>query len=152
MKRRSWSRIRPPRLALASELLSRWFTIPPQSETALAMHVPEEMFVKSRAELLPDMQERLALATGVLLGIGKLSVSVTPSVQAGNDMQKLMLSQQRARAVMEWFAAMGVKAVLGTTTGDAEAALAIGPGVDLLIEGSSGDPAEADAKAKKAEL
>lgn len=139
------------RLSLASELLSRWFTIPPQSESGLTMHVAEEMFVKSRAELVPDMQERLALATGVLLGIGKLSVSVTPSVQAGNDMQKLQLSQQRARAVMEWFAAMGVKAVLGTTTGDAEASLAIGPGVDLLIEAASGDLSEPD-KAKKAEL
>jgi outer membrane protein OmpA-like peptidoglycan-associated protein len=140
------------RLQMASELLSRWFTLQPPSETGFTMHVPEEMFVKSRAELLPQMQERLALTTGVLLGIGKLSVSVTPSVQASTDMQKLALSQQRARAVMEWFASMGVKAAMGAPSPSSEAieaALALGPGVDLMIAGSSLEQADLDAAKPK---
>jgi outer membrane protein OmpA-like peptidoglycan-associated protein len=136
------------RLQMASELLSRWFTLQPPSETGFTMHVPEEMFVKNRAELVPQMQERLALTTGVLLGIGKLSVSVTPSVQTSSDMQKLALSQQRARAVMEWFASMGLKAAMGAPSPSSEAieaSLALGPGVDLMIAGSSLAQAELDA-------
>jgi len=36
-----------------------------------------------------------------------MNVSVTPSVQTTNDMQKLSLSQQRARSVMEWLTEKG---------------------------------------------
>jgi hypothetical protein len=116
------------------------------------MHVSEDMFVKSSADLVPAMQQRLALATGVLLGIGKMSVSVTPSVQTTNDMQKLMLSQQRARSVMEWLTEKGVKTVLGTASPDADASLALGPGVDLLIASGGGEPIDAQtAKVKSTE-
>ena len=78
-------------------------------------------------------------------GIGKLSVSVTPSIQISTDMQKLALSQQRARALMEWLASMGLKATMGTASADAETALAIGPGVDLMIAAGSIDPSKPEA-------
>jgi outer membrane protein OmpA-like peptidoglycan-associated protein len=133
------------RLALASELLSRWFTVPPPTEAGLAVHVPEDMFAKGGTDLLPQMQDRLNFATGVLLGIGKLSVAVTPSVQISTDMQKLALSQQRARALMEKLASMGPKATMGTASADAETALAIGPGVDLLIAAATVDLPKPDA-------
>jgi len=140
------------RMAMASELLSRWFTLPPANESGLTMHVSEDMFVKNSSELVPAMQQRMALATGVLLGIGKMNVSVTPSVQTTNDMQKLALSQQRARSVMEWLTEKGVKAVLGTASPDAEASLALGPGVDLLIASGGGEPTDVQsAKSKSAE-
>ena len=52
-------------------------------------------------------------------------------------MQKLALSQQRARAgSMEWLLARGVRAVMGTAVPDAEASMAMGPGVDLFISGA----------------
>ena len=133
------------RLTLASELLSRWFTLPPTTESGLTVHVPEDMFAKGSTDPLPAMRERLALAAGVLLGIGKLSVSVTPSIQISTDMQKLALSQQRARALMEWLASMGLKATMGTASADAETALAIGPGVDLMIAAGSIDPSKPEA-------
>ncbi len=133
------------RLTLASELISRWFTLPPPTESGFTVHVPEEMFAKGSADPLPAMQERLALATGVLLGIGNLSVSVTPSIQISTDMQKLARSQQRARALMEWLASMGLKATMGTASADAETSLAIGPGVDLMIGSGSLDPPKPDA-------
>jgi hypothetical protein len=82
------------------------------------------------------MKQRLTLATGTLLGIGGLSVSVSPSVQAGDDVQKLAMSQQRARAVMEWLLSMGVASVMGTASPDADASMAMGPGIDLLVAGS----------------
>jgi hypothetical protein len=121
------------RVALASELLSKWFTVPPPTDAGLTVHVPENMFVKTHTDLVPAMQQRLSLATGALLGIGKLSVSVSPSVQSSSDPQKLALSQQRARTVMEWLQSMGVQAVMGAAAPDAEASLAMGPGVDLVI-------------------
>jgi outer membrane protein OmpA-like peptidoglycan-associated protein len=121
------------RMAMASELLSKWFTVPPPTDAGLTVHVPESMFVKAHTDLVPAMQQRLSLATGALLGIGKLSVSVSPSVQSSSDVQKLALSQLRARAVMEWLQSMGVQAVMGATAPDAEASLAMGPGVDLVI-------------------
>jgi outer membrane protein OmpA-like peptidoglycan-associated protein len=140
------------RLALASELLSRWFTLPPATESGLTMHVSEDMFLKSSSDLVPAMQQRMALATGVLLGIGKMNVSVTPSVQTTNDMQKLSLSQQRARSVMEWLTEKGVRAVLGTASPDADASLALGPGVDLLIASGVGEPTDVQsAKIKSTE-
>lgn len=121
------------RVALASELLSKWFTVPPPTDAGLTVHVPENMFVKTHTDLVPAMQQRLSLATGALLGIGKLTVSVSPSVQSSSDPQKLALSQQRARTVMEWLQSMGVQAVMGAAAPDAEASLAMGPGVDLVI-------------------
>jgi outer membrane protein OmpA-like peptidoglycan-associated protein len=121
------------RVAMASELLSKWFTIPPPTDAGLTVHVPESMFLKAHTDLVPAMQQRLSLATGALLGIGKLSVSVSPSVQSSSDVQKLALSQERARAVMEWLQSMGVQAVMGAAAPDAEASLAMGPGVDLVI-------------------
>jgi hypothetical protein len=129
------------RVATASELLGKWFTVPPPTEAGLTLHVPETVFVKSRMDLVPDMELRLSLATGALLGIGKMAVSVSPSVQSGTDMQKLALSQQRARAVMEWLLARGVKAVMGTAAPDAEASMAMGPGVDLFISGTTTESA-----------
>ena len=129
------------RIASASELLGKWFTVPPPTEAGLTLHVPETVFVKGRTELGPDTELRLSLATGALLGIGKLSVSVSPSVQSGTDMQKLALSQQRARAVMEWLLARGVRAVMGTAAPDAEASMAMGPGVDLFISGAAAESA-----------
>jgi hypothetical protein len=121
------------RVAMASDLLSKWFTVPPPTDAGLTVHVPEVMFVKAHTDLVPAMQQRLSLATGALLGIGKLSVSVSPSVQSSSDVQKLALSQQRARALMEWLQSMGVQAVMGAAAPDAEASLAMGPGVDLVI-------------------
>lgn len=126
------------RVALASDVLSKWFTVPPPTDAGLTVHVPENMFLKGTKELVPDMKQRLTLATGTLLGIGGLSVSVSPSVQGGDDVQKLAMSQQRARAVMEWLLSMGVASVMGTASPDADASMAMGPGVDLLITGSGG--------------
>jgi hypothetical protein len=126
------------RVMLASEVLSKWFTVPPPSESGLMVHVPENMFLKGSNELVPDMKQRLSLATGTLLGIGGLSVSVSPSVQGGDDVQKLAMSQQRARAVMEWLSSMGVTSVMGTSSPDAEASMAMGPGIDLWVAGSGG--------------
>jgi hypothetical protein len=60
-------------------------------------------------------------------------------------MQKLALSQQRARALMEKLASMGLKATMGTASADAETALAIGPGVDLLIAAATVDLPKPDA-------
>jgi hypothetical protein len=127
------------RVAMASELLSKWFDIPPPTEAGLTLHVPESMFVKSRMDLVPAMELRLSLATGALLGIGKMVVSVSPSVQSGNDLQKLALSQQRARALMEWLLAKGVQANMATAAADAEASMAMGPGVDLLVAAGNVD-------------
>jgi hypothetical protein len=124
------------RVALAGDVLSKWFTVPPPTDAGLTVHVPENMFLKGTKELLPDMKQRLSLATGTLLGIGGLSVSVSPSVQGGDDVQKLAMSQQRARAVMEWLLSMGVSSVMGTASPDADASMAMGPGVDLLVAGS----------------
>lgn len=132
------------RLALTAELLNRWFTLPPPSESGLTLHVAEESFAKSSTDLVPAMQERLALAIGVMLGIGNLNVSVTPSVLANSDIQKLALSQQRARAVMEWCASMGVKAVVGSAASDAETSLALGPGIDLTITAGGFDQSKSD--------
>jgi len=39
---------------------------------------------------------------------------------------------------------MGLKATMGTTSADAETALAIGPGVDLMIVPGSIDPPKPD--------
>lgn len=129
------------RVATASELLGKWFTVPPPTESGFTLHVSETVFAKGRTDLLPDTETRLSLAAGALLGIGKLSVSVSPSVQSGTDMQKLALSQKRARAVMEWLLARGIRAVMGTATPDAEASMAMGPGVDLFISGATTESA-----------
>jgi hypothetical protein len=46
---------------------------------------------------------------------------------------------------MERFASMGVKATMGTASADAEASLAMGPGVDLLIAAATVDLPKPDA-------
>ena len=43
--------------------------------------------------------------------------------------------------LMEWLLAKGVQAVMGTAAPDAEASMAMGPGVDLLIAGTGVEPA-----------
>ncbi len=124
------------RQELATQLLSRWLVLDP-AEGTLAAHISsDEGFVKGRVELTPTARERLSLAAGILLGIGNVSVAVTPALQLSEDPAKLALSQRRARAVMEWLASLGVKAAAGVpppSTGAEEKALAPGPGVDLLI-------------------
>jgi hypothetical protein len=130
------------RIAAASELLGKWFTVQPPTESGLTLHVPDSVFVKGRTDLVPDTELRLSLATGALLGIGKLNVSVSPSVLSGTDMQKLGFEQQRARAVMEWLQARGVRAVMSNSAPDAEASMAMGPGVDLFISGAMAESAQ----------
>ena len=89
-------------------------------------------------DLTPDAKDRLATAAGILLGIGNLTVTVTPALQATEDVKQLGLSQQRSRATMEWLDSMGLKAVEGvppdaSASAAVERALAPGPGVDLVI-------------------
>jgi len=131
------------RMEAASQLLSRWLVLDPM-EGALAAHITsDEGFVKGRTDLSASTRDRLSVAAGILLGIGSVNVTVTPALQMSEDVRQLGLSQQRARAVMEWLASLGLKATAGVpppSTGAVEKALAPGPGVDVVIsfEGAGG--------------
>jgi outer membrane protein OmpA-like peptidoglycan-associated protein len=125
------------RQALAVSLLGRWLVMD-ADEKAITAHVTNDGFNKGRTDLTADAKDRLATAAGILLGIGNLTVTVTPALQATEDVKQLGLSQQRARAMMEWLDSMGLKAVEGvppdaSASAAVERALAPGPGVDLLI-------------------
>jgi len=125
------------RQALAVGLLGRWLVMD-ADDKAITAHITNDGFTKGRADLTPDAKDRLSTAAGILLGIGNLTVTVTPALQATEDVKLLGLSQQRARATMEWLASMGLKAVEGvppdaSATAAVERALAPGPGVDLVI-------------------
>jgi hypothetical protein len=130
------------RLKLAASLLPRWLPTEP-AENGLLARLSAEEFVHGRPELEAGSRERVGIGAGVLLGIGGLNVMVTPSLQLSEDVRILALAQQRARAVMDWLASVGVKASVGTPPPippGAEAALTTSPGVDLLI--SAGDGSE----------
>jgi outer membrane protein OmpA-like peptidoglycan-associated protein len=123
------------RLQLAKELLSRWLVME-SDDKAITAHLPSDGFTKGRAELTQDSKNRLATFAGILLGIGNLTVTVTPALQLSEDVKQLGLSQQRARALMEWLASLAIKAGVGLpadASAAVERALAPGPGVDLLI-------------------
>jgi outer membrane protein OmpA-like peptidoglycan-associated protein len=141
------------RQELATQLLSRWLVLDPVEGAALAAHISsDEGFVKGRLDMTPATRERLSLVAGILLGIGNVSVSVTPALQLSEEPAKLALSQKRARAVMEWLASVGISAAAGVplpSTEAAEKALAPGPGVDLLISFEA-EPAPAPAAAGQA--
>jgi outer membrane protein OmpA-like peptidoglycan-associated protein len=125
------------RQALAVGLLGRWLVME-SDDKAITAHVTNDGFNKGRTDLTPDAKDRLATAAGILLGIGNLTVTVTPALQLTEDVKQLGLSQQRARALMEWLDSMGLKAVEGvppdaSASAAVERALAPGPGVDLVI-------------------
>ncbi len=125
------------RVRLASELLARWMPTETQGE-GLVARVQNDDYVKGRPELMPATRERLAIALGVVMGIGGLSVSVSPGLQMTEDLKLLALGQQRARGLMDWFASVGVHATIGAPPASAttaDAALSDGPGVDLTITG-----------------
>ncbi len=131
------------RLHLASELLARWLPVE-STDGGLVAHLATEEFVKSKVDLSATARERLAISVGLLLGIGGFSVSVSPALQMSEDVRQLGLAQQRARALMDWLASLGLKATVGSppsTSTLAEAALSAGPGVDLLI--ATGEPVPA---------
>jgi outer membrane protein OmpA-like peptidoglycan-associated protein len=123
------------RMQRANQLLSRWLVLD-VGDNAITVHIADEKFAKGRTELTVDARERLDTAAGIVLGIGNLAVTVTPTLQTSEDVRKLGLSQQRARSVMEWLASLGVKAKDGVpvdTGGAVEKALGAGAGVDLVI-------------------
>lgn len=139
------------RQQFAAQLLGRWLVMQ-NSERALTAHITsDEGFVKGRIELTPVARERVSVAAGILLGIGNVTVKVTPALQLNDDVKQLELSQHRARAVMEWLASLGLNAVAGEpdpSSAAAERALAPGPGVDLVIafEGPEGALAASAAR------
>jgi outer membrane protein OmpA-like peptidoglycan-associated protein len=123
------------RLQLANELLGRWLVLD-AGESSLTAHVQSDAFVKGKTELLPATHDRLGTAAGILVGIGSVTVTVTPALQLSEDVRQLGLSQQRARSLMEWLASLGLKVNAGVpsdSSGAVEKAVAPGPGVDLLI-------------------
>jgi outer membrane protein OmpA-like peptidoglycan-associated protein len=123
------------RLQLANELLGRWLVLD-AGESSLTAHVQSDAFVKGKTELLPATRDRLGTAAGILVGIGSVTVTVTPALQLSEDVRQLGLSQQRARSLMEWLASLGLKVNAGVpsdSSGAVEKAVAPGPGVDLLI-------------------
>jgi outer membrane protein OmpA-like peptidoglycan-associated protein len=125
------------RQALAVGLLGRWLVME-AGDKVITAHITNDGFNKGRTDLTPDAKDRLATAAGILLGIGNLTVTVTPALQATEDVKQLGLSQQRSRATMEWLDSMGLKAVEGvppdaSASAAVERALAPGPGVDLVI-------------------
>lgn len=123
------------RLQLANELLGRWLVLD-TGDSSLTAHVQSDAFVKGKTELLPATRDRLGTAAGILVGIGSVTVTVTPALQLSEDVRQLGLSQQRARSLMEWLASLGLKVNAGVpsdTGGAVEKAVAPGPGVDLLI-------------------
>jgi outer membrane protein OmpA-like peptidoglycan-associated protein len=123
------------RLQLANELLGRWLVLE-TGDLSLTAHVQSDAFVKAKTELLPATRDRLGTAAGILVGIGSLTITVTPALQLSEDVRQLGLSQQRARALMEWLASLGLKVNAGVPSvsgGAVEKALAPGPGVDLMI-------------------
>jgi outer membrane protein OmpA-like peptidoglycan-associated protein len=139
------------RLQLANELLSRWLVME-SDEKSITAHIASTGFGKGRPELTPETRERLATAAGILLGIGNLTVTVTPALQMSEDVKQLGLSQQRARALLEWLASLGIKAVAGVpgeASAAVERALAPGPGVDLLISFDESAGADAASKSTK---
>ena len=133
------------RLALAKDLLARWIPIDPTDPGVLA-HLPPDSFTNAKPELLPASEQRLAVAAGILIGVGGFSVVVSPSLQLGEDLKQLALAQQRARVVMDWLASLGVKAAVGAPPASAtpvDAVLSTGPGVDLsLVQADTAGPAE----------
>ncbi|HEY0803352.1 MAG TPA: hypothetical protein VGD54_21140 [Steroidobacteraceae bacterium] len=123
------------RLQLANELLGRWLVLE-TGDLSLTAHVQSDAFVKAKTELLPATRDRLGTAAGILVAIGSLTITVTPALQLSEDVRQLGLSQQRARALMEWLASLGLKVNAGVPSdsgGAVEKALAPGPGVDLMI-------------------
>jgi outer membrane protein OmpA-like peptidoglycan-associated protein len=135
------------RLQRANQLLSRWLVLD-VGDNIISVHIDDAKFVKGRTDLTIDARERLDTAAGIVLGIGSLAVTVTPTLQTSEDVRKLGLSQQRARSVMEWLASLGVKAKDGVpvdTGGAVEKALGAGAGVDLLISYDGDQPAIAPA-------
>lgn len=135
------------RLKLASTLLPRWLPTEAADEGLVARLSADE-FAHGKAELEVASRERIGIGVGVLLGIGGLSVTVTPSLQLSEDVRELALAQQRARAVMDWLASLGLKATVGTPppmAAGAEATLSTNPGVDLLISSGDGEPPTPDA-------
>jgi outer membrane protein OmpA-like peptidoglycan-associated protein len=130
------------RMHRANQLLSRWLVLD-MGDNAITVHIDDGKFAKGRTELTVDARERLDTAAGIVLGIGSLAVTVTPTLQTSEDVRKLGLSQQRARAVMEWLASLGVKARDGVPVdsgGAVEKALGAGAGVDLVIGYDSDQP------------
>jgi hypothetical protein len=128
---------------LASELLARWLPVE-TTDSGLVAHLATDEFVKAKVDLSAAARERLAIGVGMLLGIGGFSVTVSPALQLSEDVRQLGLAQQRARAVMDWLASLGLKASVGAPPSSstvAEAALSAGPGVDLLIV--TGEPVPA---------
>jgi outer membrane protein OmpA-like peptidoglycan-associated protein len=123
------------RLQLANELLGRWLVMD-SGDSSLTAHVQNDAFVKGKTELLPTTRDRLSTAAGILVGIGSVTVTVTPALQLSEDVRQLGLSQQRARSLMEWLASLGLKVNAGVpsdASSAVEKAVAPGPGVDLLI-------------------
>jgi outer membrane protein OmpA-like peptidoglycan-associated protein len=134
------------RMQRANQLLGRWLVLDVGDNT-ITVHIDGEKFVKGRTELTGDARERLDTAAGIVLGIGSLAVTVTPTIQTSEDVRKLGLSQQRARSVMEWLASLGVKAKDGVpvdTGGVVEKALGAGAGVDLVIA-YDGEPPDSNS-------
>jgi outer membrane protein OmpA-like peptidoglycan-associated protein len=124
------------RQQLAVQMLSRWLVLD-ASEGALTAHLTsDEGFVKARTDLAPVTRERLSVAAGILIGMGNVSVTVTPALQVSEDVHQLTLSNSRVRALVDWLASLGVRATAGeagASTGAVEKALAPGPGVELVF-------------------
>ena len=139
------------RQQFAAQMLGRWLVLD-ASEGALIAHITsDEGFVKGRTELTPVTRERASVAAGILLGVGNVSVTVTPALQNSEDLRQLELARQRARAVMDWLASLGLNATAGIpppSSAAAERALAPGPGVDLLISFAGSDVAATGGPAK----
>jgi hypothetical protein len=116
-------------------------------------HAGSEQLLRGRQQLPAPMMERLAIAAGVLLGVGGFTVTVSPSLQLSEDFKLLALAQQRARGLMDWLASLGVKAAVGPPPASstvADAALSTGAGKDLTITDptASGSTSPAPAVAK----
>jgi len=139
---------RSSRLQMANALLGRWLVLDTDDQSITA-HLASDGFNKGRVELTADSKDRLSTAAGILLGIGNLNVTVTPALQLSEDVKQLGLSQQRARAIMEWLASLGIKASAGVPADSptaVERALSPGPGVDLLITFDDTSDVAADSR------
>jgi outer membrane protein OmpA-like peptidoglycan-associated protein len=135
------------RLQLAAQLLNRWLVFD-VGDRNLTVHITSDSFANGKMELGADARNRLSTAAGILSGIGNVTVTVTPALQFSEDVRQLGLSQQRARAIMEWLASLGLRAQAGVpneANAALEKALAPGAGVELLVsfDESSNNPTPA---------
>jgi outer membrane protein OmpA-like peptidoglycan-associated protein len=139
------------RQQLATQMLSRWLVLDPSEGTLTAHLASDEGFVKGRTDLVPVTRERLSVAAGILIGMGNVSVTVTPALQASEDVHQLTLSNSRTRALVDWLASLGVRATAGeagASAGAVEKALAPGPGVELVFNFEGTEAAASSSAAR----